>query len=190
MPNSDKANNFGGGPNADVQKRVGLAAEVFDKYGDEIRSIILFNVRDEARADDIFQDFFLSIVNKPIPPDIQDIRGYLYKAITNDIVDAARKIKSHRDRIQRYADRHRYDIEQKGPQSTVMAAEEVGKMFDLIESRLPRCEAEAFSQRYEYDRDTDAAAKKMGIKKRSFARYLCVGLKKVREILRENEGDK
>jgi len=48
-----------------VRKRVGLAAEIFDRYGDEIRAIIHFNVKDKSRAEDIFQNAEIAFRNTP-----------------------------------------------------------------------------------------------------------------------------
>jgi hypothetical protein len=76
-----------GGNRTDIHKRVGLAAEVFGKYGDEILETICFNVDDQSMANDIFQDFFISLVRKPIPQNIKDVRGYLYKVVINDVID-------------------------------------------------------------------------------------------------------
>ena len=40
------------GNRRDILKKVRLAAEIFDIYGDEIRTIIHFNVKDKSKADD------------------------------------------------------------------------------------------------------------------------------------------
>ncbi len=61
---SDADNSISGGKKGiEVLSRVGLAAEVFGKYGDEILAVIRFNVDDPSRANDIFQDFFISLLN-------------------------------------------------------------------------------------------------------------------------------
>ncbi len=70
----------------DTHRRVEKAMEVFDKHGDEIRAMIEFNVKDEFKAEDIFQDLFVSVVGKPIPPGVENVRAYLYRAVTNDVV--------------------------------------------------------------------------------------------------------
>ena len=43
--------------------RVSIAAKVFGEYGDFIHAVIRCKVRNEAQADDLFQDFFLSLVS-------------------------------------------------------------------------------------------------------------------------------
>ncbi|MHC4792547.1 MAG: RNA polymerase sigma factor, partial [Planctomycetota bacterium] len=68
-----------------VPSNVNHAAKIFSEYGDFIRGVIRYQVGNDAQADDLFQDFFLSLVSRPVPADIQNIKKYLYRAITNDI---------------------------------------------------------------------------------------------------------
>lgn len=182
-------NNRKGGGKAQTMNRVRSAAQIFEKHGDDIHTIIRFNVKDNALADDVFQEFFLSIMNNSIPASIKDIKGYLYRAVTNDIIDVARRTKNARERIQRYAECRRYSIIQDDPENIVIQAEETEQMFRVIERQLPRCEAQAIIQRFRHDRDISQTAKAMKVKKRTISRYLCVALKKIRQLLREKEGE-
>lgn len=173
----------------EIRKRVGLAAEVFDRYGDEIRAIIHFNVKDKSKADDIFQEFFVSIVRKPIPLGIQDIRAYLYRAVTNDVIDVSRQIKCHQDHIQKYAECRKHFVIPEDPQNTAIQTEDTKKMFYLIESRLPKREAEVVVQRYGQGLSTTDTAEKMDVNERNVSRYLSVALKKMREFVPKKEDD-
>ena len=172
-----------------IRKRVGLAAEVFDRYGDEIRAIIHFNIKDKSKADDIFQNFFVSIVHKPIPPDIEDIKAYLYRAVTNDVIDVSRQIKCHQDHIQRYAECRKHFVIPEEPQNTAIQTEHTKKMLHLIESRLPKREAEVVVQRYSQGLNTTDTAEKMNVNKRIVSRYLSAALKKMREFIPKNKDD-
>jgi RNA polymerase sigma factor (sigma-70 family) len=173
----------------EIQKRVGLAAEVFDRYGDEIRAIIHFNVKDKSKADDIFQEFFVSIVRKPIPTGIQDVRGYLYRAVTNDVIDVSRQTKNHQEHIQKYAECRKYFVIPDDPQDIAIQTENTKKMFQLIESRLPRREAEVVVKRFGRGFSTTDAAERMDVNKRIVSRYLSMALKKMRELIPANEDD-
>ncbi|MGB2866052.1 MAG: sigma-70 family RNA polymerase sigma factor [Sedimentisphaerales bacterium] len=173
----------------EIRKRVGLAAEVIDRYGDEIRAIIHFNVKDKSKADDIFQEFFVSIVHKPIPSGIQDIRAYLYRAVTNDVIDVSRQIKCHQDHIQKYAECRKHFVISEDPQNTAIHTENAKKMFHLIESRLPKREAEVVVQRYGQGLSTTDTAENMSVNKRIVSRYLSIALKKMREFVPKNEDD-
>lgn len=173
-----------GGTRLTRQQRVELASRTFEEYRDVIRTILLFNLGDQADADDIFQDFFLSLVDKPVPTDIQNVKGYLCRAVTNDIIDASRRAKGYTARLRRYAGiREEKDANYKDPQSIVSQGEEIQEMFRLIERHLPPREAEAVIERFGEDHDIDEGAKRMGVNKRTFSRYVCTGLKKVRDLL-------
>ncbi|MHC4071817.1 MAG: RNA polymerase sigma factor [Planctomycetota bacterium] len=189
MFDGDKGAVSSGGNGADIRKRVGQAAKVFDRHGDEIRAIIDFNVQDDSSADDIFQDFFVSVVNKPIPPDIEDIRAYLYRAVTNDVVDICRQAKIRRDSIQRYAECRKSRLVQENPQSVAIRAEETERIYQLIESRLAGREAKAVIQRYGRDLSTTDTAEQMCVHKRSVARYLTAAIRKIRSFVSGNEDD-
>ena len=173
----------------EIRKRVGFAAEVFERYGDEIRAIIHFNVKDKSKADDIFQEFFVSIVRKPIPSNIQDITAYLYKAVTNDVIDVFRQTKCHQDHIQKYAECRKHFVIQEDPQNTAIQTESTKKMFYLIESRLPKREAEVVVQRYGQGLSTTDTAEKMNVDKKIVSQYLSTALKKMREFVPKNEDD-
>lgn len=189
MARTENRNNLGREANAEIQKKVKLATAIFAEYGNQIRTAIQFNLNDKSQIDDIFQNVFLSIVHKPVPKHIENIRGYLYIAIINDIVDMARRTKSYRTRIRRYAECRKYSIINDDPENILIQAEERQKMIELIEKQLPPREAQAVTQRYAYDIDIGQAAQNMDISRRSLSRYLCVGLKKIRQYFRENKGD-
>jgi RNA polymerase sigma factor (sigma-70 family) len=189
MTDGEKGIIFSETNKTEIRKRVGLAAEVFDRYGDEIRAIIYFNVKDKSKVDDIFQEFFVSIVRKPIPSGIQDIRAYLYRAVTNDVIDVSRQIKCHQDHIKKYAECRKHFVMPEDPENTVIQTENTKKMFYLIESHLSKREAEVIIQRYGQGFSTIDTAEKMNVNKRIVSRYLTAALKKMREFVPENEDD-
>ncbi|HUW18909.1 MAG TPA: sigma-70 family RNA polymerase sigma factor [Sedimentisphaerales bacterium] len=170
-----------------IQQNLERAAEMFDKYGNMIRAVICFHLNDTVDPDDIFQSLFLSLVYRPVPEDIQDIRSYLYKTIVNDILDAVRRAKGYHVQISRYAQCIKLDtILQESPEETAMRAEQRRRMFELIEKQLPRHEAEAIVRRYQYNQSIYEAADRMRIHVRTYSRYLCMGLKRIRRFLAED----
>jgi len=189
MTDGDKAIIFSQTNRTEIRKRVGLAAEVFDRYGDEIRAIIYFNVKDKSRADDIFQELFVSMVRKPIPSEVRNVRAYLYRAITNDVIDISRQIKNHQDHIHKYAECRKHFEIPEDPQKTAIQMEGTKKMFQLIESRLPKREAEVVVQRYGHGLSITDTAEKMNVNKRLVSRYLSLALKKMREFVPKNADD-
>jgi len=173
-----------------ASRKVRMAAEIFDRYGDEIRAIIHFNVKDKSKADDIFQNFFISIVRKPIPPEIQDIKTYLYRAVTNDVIDVSRHKKCHQDHIKKYAECCKSVIITEDPQNIAIRMEDTKRMFQLIESRLPKREAEVVLQRYGQGLSNKDTAKRLQVDKKNVSRYLSVALKKMREFIPQTEDEK
>jgi RNA polymerase sigma factor (sigma-70 family) len=172
----------------DAQTKVSRAWKIFDEHGDFIRSVIRFNVKSEEEAEDLFQDLFLFLILKPIPEELQNVRGFLYRVICDNAKDSVRRITRYRARIQRYAVYRTYTTES-NPESTVIAAEETEKMFELIQRRLSSKEALAITLRYRDNCDTKDVAVKMSVKPRTVSRYVSIGLKKVRKVFDKNEGD-
>lgn len=161
---------------------VGRAAEVFREYGAEIRAFIELHAQDRSEADDLFQEFFLSMVSARFPTKICSMKHYLYRAIINDMASRARYNKRYQQRLQVYAELRRYKGYQDDPGKMVLQAEHARQVFEKIGKQLPPREAEAVICRYEMDCDISEAAQYMGVQRRSVARYVCSGLKKIREI--------
>jgi RNA polymerase sigma factor (sigma-70 family) len=161
---------------------VNIAAKIFAEHSDFIYAIICHKVRDKVQADDIYQDFFLSLVARPVPAGIKDIRSYLYRAITNDIIDANRRVERYQVRMRKYAEVCNYVTNNNTPEKTLIA--EDGEIFKLIGRCLPSSEARAITLRFKNNRDITEVAAKMSVDKRSVSRYISAGLKKVRHFLR------
>ena len=159
------------------------AAEVFSTYGDFIRSTIQFRIKSEALCNDLFQDFFLYLVSKPIPDDVQNIKGFLFRVITDRIKDSVRSIARYRRRVQRYAMNHEGVVNER-PEKELVDREEITKMFELIQKHLSTTEALAISLRHRNGYEIKEVAKELGVKSRSVSRYISIGLRKVRDHLR------
>jgi RNA polymerase sigma factor (sigma-70 family) len=127
------------------------AADIFDEYGDFIFSIIRYQVRNDAQADDLFQDFFLSLVSKPMPQDIRNVKSFLYKMLAGDAVDAIRRTTRYKNYIRRYSEDFNRVVNNDHPEDDIIRAEEVSRIFELVEKKLPRRQAEAITLRYKKD---------------------------------------
>jgi RNA polymerase sigma factor (sigma-70 family) len=172
----------------DTRRRVKKAKEVFDKYGNEIRAVIELNVKDQHTIEDIFQDFFVSVVENPIPQDVEDVRGYIYKAIVNDAIDRRRRARIRREGDRKYAESIRDNAVQKQPQNAAIMAEEVERVFQLIESRLPPRHVRAIMQFYGFGRTISGTSAKLKIEERSVSRYLSEAIRKIRNLVLQSEG--
>jgi RNA polymerase sigma factor (sigma-70 family) len=171
---------------SDGPTNVDLATEVFAEHGSFIRSVIRFHIDNKTEAEDLFQDLFLFLISKPIPTDVQNVKGFLYKMICDMVRDAFRRIERYHERIHVYAKRNSNVMENR-PESGLMEVEEAKKMFELIERRLPRNEAQAVMLKYRENNGVTEIAEKMGVKPRSVSRYVSVGLKKIRGVFAEED---
>lgn len=167
----------------DGAKGVDRAVAVFTEYGDFIRAVIRYQVRNEAQADDLFQDVFLSLVSKPPPVDTQNMKSYLYRVICNDVVDAARRVKKYQARMERYAECLKYSTVGDGIENTLIGTEEMNKIFKLIGRRLRHSEAQAVVLRYRNDYKIKEIAVEMNVNSRTASGYISAGLRKIRQFL-------
>jgi RNA polymerase sigma factor (sigma-70 family) len=167
----------------DLSENVRLAAEIFLEHGGFIRSVICHKVGNESQAEDLFQDFFLSLAAKPVPQDVRNIRSFIYKALTNDIADRARKIERYQKMTHKYADFHSLPINNKTAEDALLEKEQVGKMIEVIGKQVSKSEANAISLRYNENLCIGEVADKMHIDKRSVSRYISTGLQKIRQFL-------
>lgn len=162
---------------------VSMAYEVFAEHSSFIRAVIGSQVKNEAQADDIFQNLFLSLIHKPVPEGVRDIKGYLYKAIINDIVDAARRVERYQALVHRYSEQLNFSISRSSPEDALTIREETDKVLELISRQLRKSEFQAITLRYGSCTDISEVAEKMGVNSGTVRRYISVGLAKVRKLL-------
>ena len=178
-------------PSADTDKHrsnVEIASRLFAEHGSFIQAIIRSRVKDEAQADDIFQDFFLDLVCRPMPKYVRNIKSYLYRAIANDTVDYIRRRERYEALIGRCSEQYSNSINETSVEDALITEEEIGKVLRIIERQLDSCEYRAITLRYGSSMNIKEVAEKMHIKSRSVSRYISVGLKKVRQLLTVERG--
>ncbi len=167
----------------DYTDNVNTAAKLFMEYGDFIRAVIRYQVKNETQVDDLFQDFFLSLVVRPIPADVRNTKGYLYRAITNKVFETVRRAESSRKHMRKYAERLNHSINKKTPENVFIEAEEAEKTFELIERHLRRSYAQAITLRYRDNYDIEEVAKEMKVGSESIKKYIQRGFHKMRYFL-------
>lgn len=167
--------------NATTAQNLKRASKIFEEHTHTIRAAIGFYVNDKSSIDDLFQDFFLSLVRRPIPRRAQNIRAFINRAIRNDVLDAVSQTQSYNVRNYKYAKMHADNIKSKTPDDIVSQAEEIRHIFDIVGSQLLQHETKAIIQKYRYDMDIGETAKAMNINKRSVSCYLCTGIRKLRK---------
>jgi RNA polymerase sigma factor (sigma-70 family) len=170
----------------DVQHRVQLARKLFTEQGEYIRSIVCFVADHGEHTDDLVQDLFLSFVARPMPDDIVNIHGYLYKVILDKVRDWRRSRARRQTKLRQYQ-------EEKSKQLTALCNdgqqhEDAQKIMGLIEKHLTKTEIMAIVLRYQNQYDIEDVARKMNVKPRSVTCYISVGLKKIRQLLNIQQG--
>lgn len=165
------------------RENVEKAAGVFEEYGEFIFGIIFYKVHDKSLTEDLYQDFFLSLVSNPVPPDVRNIKSYLYKSLRNDVIDAGRRTERYRNLKNGYAEYAGYVINKKTSRNAFISEERTDEIFELIGGNLKPSEVRAITLRYKKGRTIGEIAKEMNVKKESVSRYICVGLTKLRRLL-------
>lgn len=159
---------------------------IFAEYGNFILSAIQSKVRSSEVVDDLFQDFFLSLIRRPLPVNIKNIKAYLYRSITNDIIDHARRTKYQK--LETSYDEFQYNIVAGADaEDNLSNREQVGKLYNLIDRKLPSSESTAVKLRYKENQNISEIAKHMNVTKRSVAKYVSSGLRTIREYVIDHE---
>jgi RNA polymerase sigma factor (sigma-70 family) len=176
--------------NDNCRKNVGVAARIVSEYTDFIYMVICSQVQNKSRVDDIFQNFFISLVFKPVPENVKNIKSYLYKAICNDIVDTQRQSERYREQIKKYRENCDFSINNSQPENALIKEEQLKKMFDFIKGRLTTSQSQAIALRYGTNYTIKEVAKEMGVKSTSVSRYICTGLERIRKSFSgDNDSD-
>ncbi|MFC1677717.1 RNA polymerase sigma factor [Planctomycetota bacterium] len=166
-------------------ENVSIAANIFTEYGDYLNAVIRSKVKEDAQANDLYQDFFLSLVSKPLPADVQNIKSYLYKAVTRDIYDESRKKSRDAALMKRYGDILTHSSKRR--EKAVSNEEPLYQILELIERELPSSQQKAINLRYKNGYDIKEIAEKMNVNSKSVRTYIYTGLKKVRLFLRADQ---
>ncbi|MBN1509776.1 MAG: sigma-70 family RNA polymerase sigma factor [Sedimentisphaerales bacterium] len=160
---------------------VAAAVKVFAEHGNFVRSVIRLRVRDASRREDLFQELFLKLVDQPIPFDVQNVRGYLYRAILNDAVDLAREREEEKRQLRKYVERNEIFIHKRPSQSAIpRETDERKSVFANLTRQLPRREAQVVTLRYQDDFSIAEIAAAVGVDKRTVSRYLTSALRGLR----------
>ncbi len=165
------------------ESAVRAAARIFATYGAYIRAIIRFQAKNQFREDDLYQEFFLSLIRKPVPADVRNVRSYLYQAIRNDIVDSIRRQTTQQEHLEKHAQEIRISINNPTPTDAIIFGDERISAFRYLTRQLRHREAEAVTLRYRDDCSIADIASRMGVNKRTVSRYLSAGLKRLRQGL-------
>jgi len=167
----------------DTSGNAAAAAGVFEQYGNYIRAVIRFQCRNQFQEEDLFQEFFLALINTPLPSNVRNVRGYIYRAIINDAVDVTRRQEKYQRNLKKHAEGARISINKKTLEDALTEMEEISSVFTRLAKRLQPREAQVVSMRYRQDCSIGEIAAALGVNKRTVSRYLSSALSKIRRAL-------
>ena len=159
------------------------AAAIFAEYGGFIRTIIRFEAGKKLDVEDLYHEFFLALVFKPIPPGARSIKGCLYRAIVHHVVNAVRLCEADSRMVEKYAKEIRISINIEGSGSAYINEEQKNTAVAGVDRYLQKREGQAFLLRYCDDYSILEIATRMGINQRTVSRYLSEGLRKLQRKL-------
>jgi len=171
------------GQGCDIPGDVQRATAIFFEHCDFIRAVIRHKIKDESMAEDLFHDFFLSLVSRPVPAEVRDIKGYIYMAIINDVTDHIRHLGRYQAMTHRCADYNKLTVNNRLPEDALMEKERADRMIELIRKRVTKNEFKAITSRYHDGLSIKEAADRMSINNRSVSRYISTGIRKVKQFL-------
>jgi RNA polymerase sigma-70 factor (ECF subfamily) len=163
---------------------------IYRDNGQFIHKIIRFHLGDTPEVDDVFQSFFLRLLEKPVPKkEMLNERSYLYRMITNNIVDDVRRTRAYQKYVSRYS-AIPYHKPVCNPCDKLVREEEINSVLDAIEKHLPAHIAETVKLRYKESYSNDQIADAVSAKKRTIIKYISDGLKRLREVLEKSHHGK
>ena len=171
------------GQGRDIPGDVQRATAIFFEHCDFIRTVIRYKIKDESMAEDLFHDLFLSLVSRPVPAEVRDIKGYIYRAIINDVTDHIRHLGRYQTLTHRCADYNKLTVNNRLPEDALMEKEQTDRMIELIRKRVTKNEFEAITSRYHDGLSIKEVADRMSINNRSVSRYISTGIRKVKQFL-------
>lgn len=170
-----------GRPGGDAVRR---AVAIFNEYGDFIRAVIRFQAHDRSWQEDLFQEFFLTLIRKPVPADVRNVKSFLYRAVVNHILDSVRARDNYRRAVKKYAKKARIPINTWSAGNVFIEdTEERNATIASLARHLQEREAQAFVLRYRDNFSVGEIAARMGVNARTVSRYLSESLKRLRETL-------
>jgi len=161
------------------------ATAAFTQYGDVIRAAIRFQAGDKLDHEDLYQEFYLSLVRRPLPEDVRDVRSYLYRAVLNYVTSVLRQQRNDSQRLRKYVEETEISINNEPAGDAFIVEEDeqrnvvVARLAGQLQERL----AQAFVLKYRDDCSILEIAVRMGVNRRTVSRYLSESVHKLRRRL-------
>jgi RNA polymerase sigma factor (sigma-70 family) len=164
-----------------AKSNIETVAEMFAVHGDFLLSVFKKEVSDQD-ASDLWQNLFLTLTTKSVPPNKKNIRRFLYQAAVHDIIDFKRRTQLHEKKNDEYADIARRTQTARSPLQQLIGIESVAEAFKKIEENLPPTIGQVVLHKFRKQLSHRQIAKKMNIKKETVDTYLSVGTKLLEKL--------
>jgi RNA polymerase sigma factor (sigma-70 family) len=162
---------------------VSAATAIFNEHGEFIRVILRSQAGSGLDVEDLRQEFYIALLRKPVPAEVQDVRGYLYRALVHHVISAARRRGTYSRAMKKYAKEAKISVYNRGPENAFISEEHQNAAVNTLARYLQDREAEAFVMKYRDECSIPEIATKMGIDKRTVSRYLSESLRKLHRRL-------
>ena len=160
---------------------------IYNDHGSFIRKVIQFNIKNSSEVEDVFQSFFLRLLEKPVPKkEFIKERSYLYRMIKNNIVDDVRRTRAYKKHISKLYSCIPYDPIY-DPCEQVIQNEKNNSIAKIIENQLSPNIKKTLKLRYQKKYSNEQIANEMFIKKKTVIKYISRGIEKLKEILNDNK---
>ena len=165
------------------EEMVRAAADIVTRHDGFIRGVIRFQNCSRFDEEDVFQEFFLMLIRKPVPPDVRCLRSYLYRAIVHHVVDRIRHQVNYRRNLKKYAEQIRIPINNRSVRNALPEDGQRDAALAYMVRHLREREAQAFMLKYRDNCSIGEIAARMGVERRTVSRYLSEGLKRLQRTL-------
>jgi RNA polymerase sigma factor (sigma-70 family) len=162
---------------------VEYAAQIIYENEGFIRWVIRRQNNTTASEDDLFQDFYLKLIANPVPEDVKNIKGYLYKALINHLAISYHHTSMYEKKIEKFRKKSKNSVHKFDPTRALLIREEMNKMCEFIKEISPGQRYVAITLRYRDGCSIQEVADKMGLQYSSVKKYISIGLRKVRKCL-------
>jgi RNA polymerase sigma factor (sigma-70 family) len=160
----------------------GQVAQLYSENHSFVWSTINKLINNQNDVDDVAQDFFVSLLQRPIPSDMKDCKPYLYRILHRDVIDYSRSNQRYQKMMSKFCEYSQYQSK-KTISSKSGLTENYPLIMNLIQKTLPPRQATALMLRYKYDYKYEKIAQIMNVNPQSSRKYVCFALKKIRKEL-------
>jgi RNA polymerase sigma factor (sigma-70 family) len=159
------------------------ATAIFTEHGEFIRTIIRFRTGGKLDVEDLYQEFYLVLIRKPVPAEVRNLKSYLYQAVVHHVIDAIRLRRTYSHTMKKYARETRISINNREPGNAFIDEEHRNASVAGLTRHLPEREAQVFTLKFRDNCSLLEIATRMGINKRTVSRYLSEGVRKLHRRL-------